>query len=74
EIHHWAKAPRFLSKARPKSTFIVPQKNAIAIFSYIKARNGKLSSWEIIIPNRYFKNSGQRAVRHVQKETKVVQK
>lgn len=55
-----------------KSTFIVPRKNTKDVLSYIKSRNGKVSSWDIIIPDKYFKKSEQRATQRLQKETKVV--
>lgn len=38
-----------------KSTFIVPRKNTKEVISYIKARNGMSFSWDIIIPDKYFK-------------------
>lgn len=38
-----------------KSTFIVPRKNTKEAISYIKARNGMAFSWDIIIPDKYFK-------------------
>jgi len=38
-----------------KSTFIVPQKNTKDVLLYIKARNGTAFSWDIIIPDNYFK-------------------
>lgn len=38
-----------------KSTFIVPRKNTKDVLSYIKARKGMAFSWDIIIPDRYFK-------------------
>ena len=53
-----------------KSTFIVPRKNTKDILSYIKTRNGNVSSWDIIIPDKYFKKSEQRATQLLQKRQK----
>lgn len=39
-----------------RSTFAVPENKAKEIITYIKKRHGNISSWEINIPRKYFKD------------------
>ena len=55
-----------------KSIIYRAAKNTKDILSYIKTRNGNVSSWDIIIPDKYFKKERTTCHTASSKETKVV--